>query len=74
MGKHAPLPPGLQVLHTYTTLTAGSKHVLIVVRNMTNSAIFLKKGVHVVHVLSATLVPPAEVPLEEETVKGMEMP
>ena len=24
-GKAHPLPPGLQVLHTYTTLTAGSK-------------------------------------------------
>ena len=44
-GKAHPLPPGLQVLHAYTTLTAGSKHVLIVVQNMTDSAIFLKKGV-----------------------------
>ena len=26
--KAHPLPPGLQVLHTYTMLTAGSKHVL----------------------------------------------
>ena len=30
-GKAHPLPPGLQVLHAYTTLTAGSKHVSIVV-------------------------------------------
>ena len=30
-GKACPLPPGLQVLHAYTTLTAGSKQVLIVV-------------------------------------------
>ena len=69
-GKACPLPPGLQVLHTYTMLTAGSKHVSIVVQNMTDSAIFLKKGVHVV---SAMLVPPAEVP-SEEPVKGMEAP
>ena len=45
-GKAHPLPPGLQVLHTYTMLTADSKHVSIVVWNMTYSAIFLKKGVH----------------------------
>ena len=30
-GKACPPPPGLQVLHAYTMLTAGSKHVLIVV-------------------------------------------
>ena len=62
-GKACPLPPGLQVLHTYTTLMAGSKHVSIMVQNMTDSAIFLKKGVHV--------APPVEVP-SEEPVKGME--
>ena len=40
---------------------------------MTDSAIFLKKGMHVVHVVSAMLVPPAEVP-SEEPVEGMEAP
>ena len=30
-GKAHPLPPGLQMLHAYTMLTAGSKHVSIVV-------------------------------------------
>ena len=45
------LPPGLQVLHTYTTLTAGRKQISIVVRNMTEQAIFLKKGVHEWHML-----------------------
>ena len=44
-GRAHQLPPGLQVLHTYTTLMAGSKQVLIVVWNMTDNAIFLKKGV-----------------------------
>ena len=38
------LPPGLQVLYVYTTLTAGCKQISIVVRNVTNQAIFLKKG------------------------------
>ena len=41
------LPPGLQVLHVYTTLTAGCKQISIVARNMTEQAIFLKKGVRV---------------------------
>ena len=40
---------------------------------MTDSAIFLKKGVHVVHAVSAMLAPPAEVP-SEEPVKGVEVP
>ena len=39
---------------------------------MTDSAIFLKKGVHVVHVVSAIMVPPAEVPSEQ--VEGTEAP
>ena len=59
-GKVHSLPPGLQVLHAYTMLTAGSKQVLIVVQNMTDSAIFLKRDVCVVHVMSVMLVPPEE--------------
>ena len=51
------LPPGIQVLHVYTTLTADSKQVSIVVRNVTDQAIFLKKGVQVAHVISADLAP-----------------
>ena len=43
-GRAHQLPPGLQVLHAYMTLTAGNKQVSIVVRNMTDKAIFLKKG------------------------------
>ena len=38
------LPPGLQVLHAYTTLETGCKQISIVVWNMTDQAIFLKKG------------------------------
>ena len=45
------LPPGLQVLHTYMTMTAGHKQIAIVVRNMTDQAIFLKKGAHEGHTL-----------------------
>ena len=65
-GKTHSLPPGLQVLHAYTMLTAGSKQVLIVVRNMMDSAIFLERGAHVAHITSAMMVPPEEVSLEEE--------
>ena len=56
------LPPGLQVLHTYTTMTAGRKQISIVVWNMTDQAIFLKKGARVAHVVSAMLAPPEETP------------
>ena len=52
-------------------LTAGSKQVSIVVQNITDSAIFLKRGAHVMHVVSATLVPPVEAPWEEE--QGVQM-
>ena len=58
--------PGLQLLHVYTMLTAGSKQVSIVVQKMMDSAIFLKRGVCVTHVISAMLVPPEEAPLEDE--------
>ena len=43
-------------------MTAGRKQILIVVRNMTDQAIFLKKGTRVAHVVSATLAPPEETP------------
>ena len=61
-----PLPPGLHVLNAFT-------QVSVVVRNMLNSPIFLKKGVWVVCMVSASLVfpvelsPEMEVALEAET-------
>ena len=36
-----PLPPGLHILHTYTHLKNGSSRVSLVVRNMSDSHIFL---------------------------------
>ena len=51
-GRECQIPPGLHVLHAYTTLPAGNKQVSIVVRNMTENAIFLKKGMHEWHTLS----------------------
>ena len=56
-GRTCQLPPGLQVLHAYMTLTAGNKQVSIVVQNMTDKTIFLKKGACVAHVKSAMLAP-----------------
>ena len=58
--------PRLQVLHVYTTLTAGCKQISIVVRNMTDQPIFLKKGAQVAHVVSAMLAPPEEMPSKQE--------
>ena len=54
------LPLGLHVLHAYTCLKNGSGRVSLVVRNVSDSCIFLKKGVQVVWVVSASLVLPTE--------------
>ena len=43
-----PLSLGLHVLHAYTHLKNGSYKVSLMVRNMSDSHIFLKKGVPVV--------------------------
>ena len=45
-----PLPPWLHVLHAYTRLKRSSSKVFIVVRNRSESSIFLKKGMLVVRV------------------------
>ena len=67
-----PLPLGLHVLHMYMHLKNGSGRVFLVVRNTSNGHIFLKKGVPVVRVMSASPVPPAELSLEMEAVLGVE--
>ena len=67
-----PLPPGLHVLHAHTRLKNGSSKVSLVVRNISDSHIFLRKGVLVVRVVSASLVPPAELLPEMEAALGME--
>ena len=48
-----PLPPGLHILHAYTHLKNSSGKVSLVVRNVSDSHIFLKKGIPVVWVVSA---------------------
>ena len=67
-----PLPPGLHVLHAYTHLKNGSGKVPLVVRNVSNSHIFLKKGVPVAWVMSASLVPPIKLSPEMEAALGTE--
>ena len=67
-----PLPSGLHVLHAYMHLKISSGKVSLVVRNMSNSHIFLKKGVLVARVVSASPVPPTELSPEMEAVLGME--
>ena len=67
-----PLPLGLHVLHAYTHLINGSRRVSLVVRNVSDSHIFPKKGVPVVWVVSASLVLPAELSPEMEATLGKE--
>ena len=67
-----PLPLGLHVLHAYTRLKNGSERVSLVVRNVSDSQIFLKKGVPVARVVSAMLVSPAELSPEMEATLGEE--
>ena len=67
-----PLPPGLHVLHAYTCLKNGSGKMSLVVRNVSDSHIFLKKGVPVARVVSASLVQPVKLSPEMEATIGME--
>ena len=67
-----PLPPGLHILHAYTHLNNGSERVSLVVRNVSDSHIFLKKGMPVARVVSASLVLPMELSLEMEVILGVE--
>ena len=67
-----PLPPGLHVLHAYTRLKNGSGKGSLVVRNMSDSYIFLKEGVPVVWVVSTSLVLAAKLSPEMEATLGVE--
>ena len=67
-----PLPPGLHVLHTFMCLRNGSGKVSVVVQNVSNSHIYLKKGTQVAQVVSASPVLPTELSPEMETTLGTE--
>ena len=66
------LLPLLHVLHAYTHLKNCSERVSLVVRNVSDSHIFLKKGVPVAWIVSASLVPPMELSPEMEAALGVE--
>ena len=65
-----PLPLELHVLHVYIRLKNGSSRVSLVIRNMSNSHIFLKRRVPVVCVMSASPVPPTKLLPEMEAALG----
>ena len=67
-----PLPLGLHVLHAYMRLKNGSGKVSLMVRNVSDSHIFLKKGVPVARVVLASPVLPVELSLEMEAALGVE--
>ena len=67
-----PLPPGLHILHAYTRLKNSSGRVSLVVRKVSDSHIFLMKGVPVAWVVSASLVQPIELSPEMEAALGTE--
>ena len=71
-GQAHSLPLGLQILHAYFTLTVGNQNISIVVRNMSDCAILLKKDMPVVQMVLATLVPLVNLTPEKELVTGMQ--
>ena len=66
-----PLLQGLHILHAYTHLKNGSGRVSLVVRNVSDGHIFLKKGVPVVWVVSVSLVQPVKLSPEMEAALGV---
>ena len=67
-----PLPLGLHVLHAYVRLKMGSNKVSMVLQNMSDSPMYLKKGLQIACVMSATLVPLARLSPEMEAALGAE--
>ena len=54
----------LSVMNTYTKVTAGSKWVAFMVKNLTAAPIFIAKGVKVAHIIAVNVVPQMELCLE----------
>ena len=71
-GGAQPLSPRLYILHAYTRLKMTSSKVSIMIRNMFESSIFLKKRVQVTRVVSISPILPAELFLEMEAILGTE--
>ena len=66
------MPSGLHVLHMYTRPKMSSNKVSVVVRNMSESPIFLRKGVQVAQMVSTSPVPLADLSLKMEATLGTE--
>ena len=67
-----PLHSGLHVLHTLTRCKMGSSKVSVVVCNMLDSPIYLKKGMRITHVESMLPIPPAELSPEVQAALDKE--
>ena len=70
--KIKPLPPRLQVLYVFTVWKRGSSKVSIVVQNVSESPIYLKKGIQVTRLVPTTPVPPSAPALVLERVTALE--
>ena len=70
-GMH-PLHPGLHVLHMLMRLKVGSSKVYVVVHNMSDSPIYLKKGMRIAFMESVLPVPPAALSQEVQAALGEE--
>ena len=68
-----PHPPGLHILHMHRRLKMGSNKVSMVVWNMSDSPIYLKKGVQIANVVLAAPIPPTELSPEREAALGVEV-
>ena len=66
------LPPGLQVPYVFTVRKQGSGKVPIVIQNVSESPIYLKKGIQVTHLVSAMPIPPSTPALALGEVAALE--
>ena len=69
--KSPQLPLGVKVLSSYATLTTGSNRITIVLRNNTNELVEVQKGVPIARMVTANLIPPAD--LSSSPVKTPDM-
>ena len=58
--KAPQLPLGVEVLHSYATLTTGSNRIVVVLRNNTNKWVQIQKGVPIARMVAANLIQPAD--------------
>ena len=58
--KSCQLALGVKVLSSYATLTTGSNKITVVLRNNTNEWVEVQKGVPIARMVTANLIPPAD--------------